>query len=255
MRRTLAAAALLLAALAPGLAAQRTQWTDAVYVPGRWQAGRLLRVASRNGATDSLALVMRVDYFSNPPRWRAEVRRSADGRTFGAPEIIIGNGAAAQVVTQLGATPFEQHALARDTLVRAAVGALDASGRRRGAASGRIAEKLASGVVGRVVFRRAQRAPTFSDELLNPGGSAGGRALLASGIHQVGDQRSASVVATAGARGVDNVQTPRGNVPVHPDTMAVVRMERFSVGSLRLEEFLRAGHLGAYGSREGGPQP
>ena len=71
----------------------------------------------------------------------------------------------------------------------------------------------------------------------------------------MGDQRSASVVATAGARGVDNVQTPHGTVPVHPDSMAVVRMERFSVGSLRLEEFLRAGRLGAYATRQGGTQP
>lgn len=256
MRRTLAASALLLAALAPGrAAAQRAQWSDAVYVPGRWQAGRLVRGSTRNGATDSLALVMRVDYFSNPPRWRAEVRRSHDGATFGAPDILIGNGATVQVVTQLGATPFAQHALSRDTLVRSAVAAVDQGGRRRGVANGRIAEKLPSGVVGRVVFRRSQRSPAFDDALLNPGGAAGGRVLVASGIRQVGDQRSASVVATAGARGVDNVQTPHGNVAVTPDTMAVVRMEHFSVGSLRLEEFLRAGRLGAYSARQGGPQP
>jgi len=183
MNRAFAAATLLVTALAPGrLAAQRSQWTDAVYVTGRWQAGRLVRAATRSTATDSLALVMRVDYFSNPPRWRAEIRRSADGRTFGAPDIIIGSGGSAQVVTQLGATPFEQHALARDTLVRAAVAVMGAAGRRQGAASGRIAETLPSGVVGRVVFRRSQRAATFSDDLLNPGGAAGGRALLASGI-------------------------------------------------------------------------
>jgi hypothetical protein len=230
----------ILGGVAPGRAlAQRAQWTDVVYVPGRWAAGHIV------AQPDSLALVMRVDYFSVPPRWRAEVRRTGDGQTMGTPEILVGSGDQAVVVTQLGTTPLDQHVLGRDPLARALV-VFDAAGRRKGAASGRMAERAADGKVTRVVFRRAIRNPSFDTALLDPGNRAGGRTLLASGIAAVGDQRSASVVATAGARGVDRVKTPGGEVPVRPDTMAVVRMEHFAIGSVALEEFLRAGALGPY---------
>ena len=134
MARRGALAAGLVAVTAAGAAAQKAQWTDVVYVPGFWSGGR---IAAR---AESLALVMRVDYFSAPPKWRAEIRRTTDGRTMGAATILVGNGATALVVTQVGTTPLEQHALGRDSLVRAAV-VFDAGGRRKGAASGRIAER------------------------------------------------------------------------------------------------------------------
>jgi hypothetical protein len=245
MRRgaRLGRALLLVAAYGAGVAgaarAQRAQWTDVVYVPGRWVAGRVV------AHPDSLAMVMRIDYFSAPPKWRAEIRRTQDGLTLGAPDILIGQGRRAMVVTQVGATPLEQHALAHDPLVTAAV-VFDQSGRRTGAASGRITERGADGRVMRVVFRRVIGNPSFDLKLLDPGNRSAGRTLLASGIAAVGDQRSASVVATAGARGVDRVQTPQGTVPVRPDTAAVSRMEHFTVGAVALEEFLRAGGLGPY---------
>lgn len=237
-------AAAALAGAATGAVAQKAQWSDVVYVPGYWAAGRLVEPAA-GAATDSLALVMSIEYFSAPPKWRAEIRRTADGVTMAAPSILIGEGARAVVVTPLGATPLEQHALGRDPLVRAAV-IFDGTGHRRGPAAGRIVERLASGKVGRVVYRRPVRNPGFDLALLNPGGRSAGATLLASGLSRVGDQRSASVVATAGARGVDRVQTPGGEVPVTPDTAAVTRMDRYSVGTVALEEFLRAGGLGPY---------
>jgi hypothetical protein len=236
----------IVGSLVPGRAwAQRTQWTDVVYVPGHWSAGHIVP------RPDSLALVMRVDYFSAPPRWRAEIRRTSDGQTMGNPEILVGSGAQAVVVTQLGTTPLDQHALGRDPQVRALV-VFDQAGRRKGLASGRIAERAADGTALRVVYRREIRNANFDTRLLDPGNRAGGRTLLASGISAVGDQRSASVVATAGARGVDRVQTPRGAVPVTPDSLAVRRMERFVVGAMTLEEFLRQGALGPYATRDGG---
>ncbi|HTT67979.1 MAG TPA: hypothetical protein VMF70_08125 [Gemmatimonadales bacterium] len=237
--RLLGALALVAAALPVRAAAQKAQWTDVVYVPGTWAGGRIVPRA------DSLALVMRVDYFSAPPQWRAEMRRTTDGQTLGAPEILVGTGTQALVMTQLGTTPLEQHALGRDPLVRALV-VFDQSGRRKGPAAGRITDRGADGAVTRIVYRRAVRNPDFDVKLLDPGNRAGGRTLLASGISAVGDQRSASVVATAGARGVDRVKTPGGDVPVRPDTAAIVRMEHFAVGSVALEAFMRAGGLGPY---------
>jgi hypothetical protein len=239
LARLLPALAVLGSAAPVRAVAQRAQWTDVVYVPGHWSAGHVVARA------DSLALVMRVDYFAAAPKWRAEIRRTADGQTLGSPDILVGSGDQAVVVTQLGTTPLDQHALGRDPLVRALV-VFDGAGRRKGADNGRITERATDGKVVRVVFRRAVRNPNFDTKLLDPGNRAGGRTLLASGISAVGDQRSASVVATAGARGVDRVKTPGGDVPVRPDTMAVVRMERLAVGSVALEEFLRAGGLGPY---------
>ena len=240
----------IVVALSPTQArAQKVQWSDAVYVPGRWQAGRLVTVHTSNAATDTLALVMRVDYFAKAPRWRAEVRRTTDGQTFGDPQVLLGNGADVQVVTALGATPLARHALNNDTLVRAAVAVLGASGRLQGAASGRVVERAADGAVGRVVFRRAQRSPTFDEAMLDARNTSAGRQFLARGIAAVGDQRSTAVVATAGARGVDRVQTPHGEVPVHPDSLAIRRMEQFTVGAMTLEEFLRQGKLGPYAVR------
>ncbi len=243
--RTILAFGFQLSALSAVALAQKSQWTDMVYVPGRWVSGRLVRTTTR-AATDSLALVMRVDYFAGPPRWRAEVRRSPDGQAFDDPLVLIGNGATVVVATPVGTTPLAQHAAGRDTLVQAAVAVMGSAGRRSGPASGRIQERTAAGVVRRVVYRRAVRSPNFDDRILDPRGSSAGSQFIASRIASVGDQRSASVVATAGARGVDNVQTPAGRVPVTPDTMAVVRMERFAVGALRLENFMRLGELGPY---------
>jgi hypothetical protein len=242
--RLAAALACLMAGVAATAAAQKAEWTDVVYVPGYWAGGRLIEPAAHQ-ATDSLAMVMSVEYFSAPPKWRAEIRRTTDGATMGAAQILIGEGERAVVLTPLGATPLEQHALGRDPMVRALV-IFDATGHRRGAARGRIVERTASGTVGRVVYRRPVRNPQFDPAILNPGGRSATATLLSSGVARVGDQRSASVVATAGARGVDNIKTPNGQVPVTPDTSAVARMDHYSVGTVALEEFLRAGGLGPY---------
>jgi hypothetical protein len=245
--RRLALAALLVAGTAAAAEAQKLQWTDVVYVPGRWVAGKLVSRPSANPQTDSLALVMQVDYFSAPPKWRAEIRRTSDGQTMGAPDVLIGQGNKAVVVTALGATPLEQHVLGQDPLVRAAV-VFDANGRAAGQA-GRMVERGQGGTVLRVVFRRSVRSASFSDAILDPGAKSGGRNLLASGISAVGDQRQSSVVATAGARGVDRVQTPAGSVPVTPDSAAIRRIDAFAVGAVALEDFMRTGGLGPYAVR------
>jgi hypothetical protein len=254
--RTVLAAGLLLAAAAERAHAQKAQWTDAVYVPGRWTAGRLVPTPTANAQTDSLALVARVDFFSSPPRWRAEVRRSTNGEAFAdQPDVLIGEGASVVVRTPLGATPLAQHALGRDALVRAALAVVDAGGRRVGAAAGRIVEKDAAGKVARVVFRRSVRGAAFDEALLNAGNPSASRSLLANNLRAVGDQRGASVVATAGARGVDRVTTPSGQVAVRPDSEAVRRMERYAIGAGALEDFLRRGRLGPYAARDSAGRP
>src|SRR5687767_8023543 len=93
--------------------AQKVQWTDMVYVPGRWQAGQVVAPAGK----DTLALVMRVDYFARTPRWRVEIRKTTDGVSFADPVTILGEKQKALVVTPLGTTPLDQHALGKDPMI------------------------------------------------------------------------------------------------------------------------------------------
>ena len=227
------AVALLL--FAADASAQKVQWTDMVYVPGRWQAGQIVAPAGK----DTLALVMRVDYFARTPRWRAEIRRTKDGNTFADPVTILGEKQKALVVTPVGTTPLDQHAMGKDPLVRAAL-VFDAKGARVGPANGVIADAT------RVAFRRTAKTPTFDNADLDPSKQTQGRQFISKSLVSVGNQRSASVVATAGARGVAKVRTPGGMIDVKPDSNAVKSMDRMVIGAMKLEDFLRAGKLGPY---------
>jgi len=226
---------LLLCAADASAQTQKVQWTDMVYVPGRWQAGQVVAPAGK----DSLALVMRIDYFARVPRWRMEIRRTKDGATFADPVTILGEKQKALVVTQLGTTPLDQHALGKDALVRAAL-VFDANGNRTGIANGVVKDAT------RVAFRRSARTPTFDNADLDPAKQTAGRQFISKSLVSVGNQRSAAVVATAGARGVDKVRTPAGMIAVKPDSVAVKNMERLVVNAITLEDFLRAGKLGPY---------
>lgn len=232
---------------APAAAQQKQQWTDVIYVPGRWQSGTVVAPA----APDTLALVMRIEYFSKAPRWRAEVQRTTDGVNFSEPVVVIGDKQNALVVTPVGTTPLAQHALGRDPLGLALV-VFDAAGKRTGVASGAFVDKDASGATTRIGFRRTARAATFADDALNPRNQTFARQIISNRLATVGDQRSAAVVATAGARGVDRVTTKKGVIEIKPDSMAVKRMEAFTIREMRLEEFLRTGGLGPY--KQGGQQ-
>jgi hypothetical protein len=227
--------ALLLCAADASAQSQKVQWTDMVYVPGRWQTGQIVAPAGK----DTLALVMRIDYFAREPRWRMEVRRTTNGATFTDPVTILGDKQKALVVTPLGTTPLDKHALGKDTLILAAL-VFDQKGNRTGAANGVIKDTR------RVAFRRSVRTPTFDNADLDPSRQSASRQFISKNLVAVGNQRSAAVVATAGARGVDKVRTPAGEVAVTPDPGAVTRMESKTVNAVRLEDFLRDGKLGPY---------
>jgi hypothetical protein len=225
----------LMLVCAADASAQKVQWTDMVYVPGRWQAGQIVAPTGK----DTLALVMRVDYFARTPRWRAEIRRTKDGVSFADPVTILGEKRKALVVTPVGTTPLDQHALGKDALVRAAL-VFDDKGARVGPANGVIADAT------RVAFRRTAKTPTFDNADLDPAKQTQGRQFISKSLVSVGNQRSASIVATAGARGVAKVRTPGGMIDVKPDSNAVKSMDRMVIGAMKLEDFLRAGKLGPY---------
>jgi adenylate cyclase len=241
----LALAALL--ALAPeGAAAQEARWTDQVYEPGRWQGASVVPWSTTNARTDTLALVARVEEYSKPPRWRAEVQRvDASGR-WGEPVVLVAEGARVRVVTGVGATPLERHAAAADPLVQAVVARFDAEGRpRQPSAAARLVERAADRRIARVIVRRPALDPEFSDDLLAMSrGRRGLSGFVRQATSRIGSNRSAQATATAGARGVVKVRTPDGEITVNPDTAAVRILEQRPVDALAVDRFVHEGSLG-----------
>jgi hypothetical protein len=72
MTALIAAVALSLAVPASlgAQAAPKERWVDYVYVPGKWQGGRVVADRTPNNATDTLAVTARVDTYVRAPRWR-----------------------------------------------------------------------------------------------------------------------------------------------------------------------------------------
>lgn len=236
------AMSVLLALLTPGAgeAQERARWTDRIYVPGSWDGGQ---VVPPQGESDALALVATVEGYADPPRWRLELRRVTASGGLEEPEIVVGEGQEAWVLTALGSTSLEEHALAEDALMEFAMGTLMPSGAPHPPQASALTQTRDGTTV-----RTAQRQPAvraeFSDDLLAQGrASRLGRSLLRLTSDEVGDQRDASFAATAGARGV-RVRTADGEVDITPDMRAIAALERRSISALELDRFRREGGLG-----------
>jgi adenylate cyclase len=217
----------------------RTRWTDWVYRPGRWNGTTLVPLSTTNQATDSLALVARVEGYSVAPRWRLEFVRTTDGINFSPPLVVIGGSAQPVVLTELGSAVLSEHVAWQDPAVRNAVEAFRPDGRVFPPAPARVVKTGAGGVVELVVLRRAVARAQFSDELVSAG-TVGrlGRSLGRLGIQAVGGERRTDVVASAGARGVARVRTVNGEIVIMPDTAAIRRLET-DVDLTELERFMR----------------
>jgi adenylate cyclase len=242
---TALAAALLLAhpAAAQRQQPQKARWTDQVYVPGRWQAGRLVEHRTTNPATDSLALVAQVETYSLPPRWRAEIRPVENGR-LGQPLVLLGDRNRVQVLTGVSGTPLASHRAGQDPLALAVAARFDEQGRPRQPGPGRLIDRAPDRTVARVTVRRPSANLAFENSLLST--SRVGRftnSLVRGAATTVGSNRSSAVTATAGAQGALQVETPEGTITVNPDTAAVKRMEAAAVDAVTLDEFIRAAGL------------
>ena len=228
------------AAPASAQASGRTRWTDWVYRPGRWAGGRLVPASTTNQATDSLALVARVEAYALPPRWRLEIARTTDGTTFAEPLVIIGGQGDPVVLTALGSAKLTEHEAWKDPAVRELVDGFASNGRVRQPAPARLVRMAAGGVVDLVVVRRPVARADFPDNLLSAGaGGRLGRALGRLGVQAIGGERRTDVVASAGARGVARVQTAAGEMVINPDTAAVRRLDGLAIDLSELERFIR----------------
>lgn len=186
-----------------------------------------------------MRLAAKIAVFQEAPRERLEIR-PVTGSAFGEPVVVVTNGSGYFLVTKVGSTPFAKSAKASDPVVLQALASMPgATGRRREV-------KGPDGRLKAVVYREPKSAD-FSSAMafsLKPTRVGGG--LLKKGLASFAASDQTTVTASAGARGVDEIETPEGKVAVTPDSSAVVWLEDREIGPLELEAFLLAGALGPY---------
>jgi hypothetical protein len=240
------AAALLAAGTAPGPAA--AQGLDAVLAarakaipkgPRAFEETWLRPPAGGAASERDLTLAAKVSAFQQAPRERLEIR-PVSGRRFGEPVVVVSNGKGWFLVTKLGATPLAESAKASDPLVTAVLGgpAGDAPRKRRVEGAG--------GKLDAVVYREARPADFSASTAFSLKAPKVGGGLLKKGLASFAEPADTQATASAGARGVDEIETPEGTVSVTPDTVAVAWLDGREPDALELEAFLLAGELGPY---------
>lgn len=207
--------------------------------------GETFLAAPASGAATEgdLKLAAKVSVFQEAPRERLEVHL-VNGSAFGEPIVVVGDGSGYFLVTKLGATPLAKSAKASDPLLLQALASMpDESARKR-------TLKAPDGKLAGVVYREPRGADFGSSTAFDVKASKVGGGLLKKNLAAFGDSDDTVVTASAGARGVDEIDTPKGKLSVTPDPGAVVWLESRQVGPLELEAFLLAGGLGPYAATE-----
>jgi len=190
-------------------------------------------------SADATVFSARVTVYQDAPRERLEIYPVEHGE-LGDPLIVVSDGKAYQLVTKVGATPLASSARAGDRLV-----GLVLAGPPGQAPEYRVLAAPDGGVAA-VVLRHAQKpdfdgSRAFALRLPQVGGGT-----LKSGLSEFSAANNSQVTASAGARGVDQIQTANGNVSVDPDPAAVQWMDGLAVNPVSLEAFKRDGRLTPY---------
>lgn len=247
-RSLIVAAAAVMALLGPLASAAPAQELDATLAARQKALGKGKRAyqetiltAPEGGAASEkeLKLAAKVAVFQEAPRERLEIR-AVSGRSFAEPVVLVSNGAGYFLVTKVGSTPLKGSARASDSVVLQALTSMP------GESAGRREVKGAGGELLAVVYRESRTADFNSSTAFSMKAAKIGDNLLKKSLASFGESDDTAVTASAGARGVDEIQTPGGTVSVTPDSSAVVWLESLEVGPLELEAFLLAGGLGPY---------
>jgi hypothetical protein len=197
------------------------------------------------GASEKdLKLAAKVAVFLEPPRERLEIS-PVSGKSFGEPVVIVSNGKGYFLITKVGSTPLEKSAKASDPLVLQVLSSSPSQTAKKRQVTG------AGGKLLWVVYRESRTADFNSATAFSLKPTKVGGGLLKKGLASFADSDDTVVTASAGARGVDEIETPEGKVSVTPDSAAVVWLESLEVSPLEFEAFLLAGGLGPYAG-EGG---
>jgi hypothetical protein len=102
------------------------------------------------------------------------------------------------------------------------------------------------GTLQAVVYREPRPADFSASTAFSLKAPKVGGGLLKKGLASFADPADTQATASAGARGVDEIETPEGTVSVTPDTAAVAWLDGRGPDALALEAFLLEGGLGPY---------
>jgi hypothetical protein len=181
----------------------------------------------------------RVVVFQDRPKERLEIRR-VNGDQLEEPIVIVCDGRRYHLVTRVGATELISSEPAADPFVQLVLAS------PAGAAEPHRTVTDIDGTKTAIVLRH-ERDPEFEEdeafELKSPQIES---SLLKKGLSSFGAAQERHVAASAGARGVDEIETADGKVSVTPDPAAVQWMEEQSVPPLELEEFRIEARLAPY---------
>jgi hypothetical protein len=244
IRRLLLPAGLLALAVPSGLGAQDLSAAlerRADRVPdgkGAWQETWLVprsgAVAAGAGDTEFGG---RVQVRHDEGRERIEIRRVVDGK-LGPPMVVVGDDDGYWLVTRVGAVPFAGSDPARDPFV-----GLVLAGPPGAAPPHRTVP--ATGGIAAVVLRHPLPAD-FDDDAFAIRRTALSGDRIAGGLSSFSAAGDAEVVASAGARGVEQVRTANGTVAVTPDSAAVAWMETQAPSAVDAETFKLESGLAPY---------
>lgn len=170
-------------------------------------------------------------------RERIEIRRAVNGK-LGEPLVVVGDDDGYWLVTRVGAVPLADSDPARDPFVR-----LVLAGPPGAAPPHRTVP--ATGGIAAVVLRHPLSAD-FDDGAFAIRRAALSGDRISSGLSSFSAAGDTEVVASAGARGVEQVRTASGMVTVTPDSMAVAWMEEQSPSLADSETFKRESGLAPY---------
>ncbi|MCK5440200.1 MAG: hypothetical protein KAI97_09660 [Gemmatimonadetes bacterium] len=187
----------------------------------------------------------RVVVFQDRPKERLEIRR-AGADQLEEPIVIVCDGRRYHLVTRVGATELISSEPVADPFVQLVL----ASPPGRSEPHRTVTDS--EGTTTAIVLRH-KRDPDFDEddafELKRPQVES---SLLKKGLSSFSAAQDRHVAASAGARGVDEIETANGKVSVTPDPEAVRWMEEHSVPPLEFEEFRIEARLAPY---NGLPEP
>jgi hypothetical protein len=203
-----------------------------------------LTAPAGGAATEAqLKLAAKVAVFQEAPRERLEIN-PVSGNSFGEPVVVVSDGKGYFLVTKVGSSPLAKSAKASDPLVLRALASMPGETARKRQVKGPDGKLLA------LIYRESRGADFSSSTAFSLKPSKVGGDLFKKGLASFAESDDTAVTASAGARGVDEIETPDGKVSVTPDSSAVVWLEGREIGPLEQEEFLLQGGLGPYAAME-----
>lgn len=180
----------------------------------------------------------RVSVFQEEGRERLEIR-PVRGGALADPIVVIGDGDEYWLATAVGTTSLAGSEPGRDRFVL-----LVLEGPAGNAPPHRTVP--ADGGIAAVVLRAAMSADFDEDDAFDTRRAPLASDRLGGGISAFSAGGDREAVAAAGARGVERVPTPDGEVAVTPDPAAIDWMETQAASPMETEAFKREGRLAPY---------